>query len=69
MEPGALHGNCFAFFDGTVRLISRLGQNQRIVYSGHKRVHSIKFQSVVTPKGMIANMFDPVGEYAFIEQG
>jgi len=46
-RKGAPLDSCFAFVDGTVRLISRLGQNQRIVYNGHKHVHSIKFQSVV----------------------
>ena len=32
----------------------------RVLYNGHKRVHSIKFQSVVAPNGMIANLFGPV---------
>ena len=53
-----------AFVDETVRPTSREGQNQRIVYNGHTRIHSIKFQSVVTPNGRIANMFRPVDEYA-----
>ena len=30
--------NCFGFIDGTVRPISRPGQNQRIVYNGHKSI-------------------------------
>ena len=34
--------------------------NQGIVYSGHKRVHGIKFQSVITPNGLIANLLGPV---------
>ena len=34
------------FIDGTVRPISKPGQNQHIVYNGHKRVHSVTFQSV-----------------------
>ena len=63
-RKGAPLDNCFGFVDGTVRPISRPQRNQRIVYNGHKRVHAIKFQSVVTPNGMIANMFGPVGEYA-----
>ena len=37
--------NCFGFIDGTVRLICRPEQNQRIVYKGHKRVHCLKYQS------------------------
>ena len=43
---GAPLNNCFGFIAGTVRPISRPGQHQRIVYNGHKRVHSLKFQSV-----------------------
>ena len=29
------------------------------MYNGHKRVHGIKFQSVVTPNGLIANLSRP----------
>lgn len=55
---GAPLGNCFGFVDGTVRPISRLDENQRIVYNGHKRVlHALKFQSVAVPNGLIANLF------------
>ena len=54
--------HCFGFIDGTVRPIFRPSQHLEIVYNGHKRVHSIKFQSVALPYGMIGNMFGPVGE-------
>ena len=30
---------------------------QRSLYNGHKRVHAIKFQSVVAPNGLIANLY------------
>ena len=43
--------NCFGFVDGTVRPIARPDENQRVVYNGHKRVHALKFQSLVTPNG------------------
>ena len=33
---------------------------QRVVYSGHKRVHTIKFQSVVKSDEIIANLHGPV---------
>lgn len=65
----AVHGkgaplqNCFGFIDGTVRPICRPRENQRVVYNGHKKVHALKFQSVVVPNGMIANLYGPVGEY------
>ena len=57
--------NCFGFIDGTVRPICRPEQNQRIVDNGHKRVHGLKYQSVVLPNGMIANMYDTVGNHGF----
>ena len=53
--------NCWRFIDGTVTPCGRPRINQRIVYNGYKRVHGIKFQSVVTPSGLIANLFGPVG--------
>lgn len=61
-EKGAPLDNCFGFIDGTVRPISRPGQHQRVVYNGHKRVHSLKFQSVALPNGLIGNMYGPVGK-------
>lgn len=61
-RKGSPLDNCFGFVDGTVRPVCRPGTlNQRLLYNGHKRVHGIKFQSVVTPNGMIANMYGPVG--------
>ena len=54
--------NCFGFVDGTVRPISGLGANQRLVYNGHKRVHALKFQSVALPNGLIGNLYGPVGK-------
>ena len=58
---GAPLENCFGFIDGTVRPIARPDQQQRIVYNGHRRVHSLKFQSVALPNGLIGNMYGPVG--------
>ena len=57
---GAPLDNCWGFTDGTVRPCCRPGINQRIGCNGHKRVHGIKFQSVVTPNGLIAKLFGPV---------
>ena len=59
-QKGAALDICWGFIDGTVRPISRPKECQRVVYNGHKRVHAIKFQSVVTPSGMIANLYGPV---------
>ncbi|XP_074634541.1 uncharacterized protein LOC141893070 [Acropora palmata] len=59
-DKGAALDNCFGFIDGTVRPICRPVVNQRTVYNGHKRVHSLKFQSVTLPNGLIAHLFGPV---------
>ena len=48
------------FVDGTVRRVCRPGRNQSVLYNGHKKVHAIKFQSVVAPNGMCANLYGPV---------
>ena len=45
-----------------MRPIARPNQQQRIVYNGHKWVHSLKFQSVALPNGLIGNMYGPVGK-------
>ena len=63
---GAPLGNCFGFIDGTVRPICRPDKDQRIVYNGHKRVHALKFQSVVIPNGLIANLYGPVDKFTWL---
>ena len=60
VRKGSALQNCFGFIDGTVRAISRPGVNQKTVYNGHKKVHALKFQSVVLPNGIIAHMYGPV---------
>ena len=40
-----------------MRRVCRPGRNQRVLYNGHKKVHAIKFQSVATPNGLVANLF------------
>ena len=60
VTKGSALQNCFGFIDGTVRAISRPGANQKTVYNGHKKVHALKFQSVVLPNGTIAHMYGPV---------
>lgn len=56
---GAPLENCFGFVDGTLCKIARPKKNQREVYNGHKRVHALKFQSVVLPNGLTANLNGP----------
>ena len=59
-DKGAPLQNCFGFVDGTVRPCCRPSIHQRLLFNGHKRVHSIKYQSVVTPNGLICNLYGPV---------
>lgn len=52
-------GGCIGFIDGTLRPMCRPVRGQRAAYNGHKRVHGIKFQSVVTPDGIISHLNGP----------
>ena len=45
---------------GYVKQICKPGTLQSVLYNGHKRVHAIKFQSVVATNGLIANLYGPV---------
>jgi hypothetical protein len=66
VAKGAEVENVWAFIDGTVRACARpsKGLQQRSVYNGHKRKHALKFQTLVTPDGMIAHIFGPLeGRY------
>jgi hypothetical protein len=45
---------------GTVRPNCRPRVHQEAIYNGHKRVHALKFQSVVLPNGLIGNLYGPV---------
>ncbi|KAJ8912366.1 hypothetical protein NQ315_014733 [Exocentrus adspersus] len=53
---GAPMNNLWAFIDGTVRPICRPTVNQRAYYSGHKRVHCVKYQSLLCPDGIIVSL-------------
>ena len=57
---GAELDNVWGFLDGTVRPICRPKVQQRILCNRHKRFHALKFQSVTTPSGVTANLYDPV---------
>ena len=59
-NSGAPLQNCWGFVDGTLVNICRPREFQRLLFNGHKRVHAVKFQSVVTANGLIANLFGPI---------
>ena len=46
-NKGAALNNRCGFIDGTVRPFFRPGKMQRVLYNGHKKVHGLKFQSVL----------------------
>ena len=58
-ERSAAISNCFGFVDGSLVPICRPGNNQRIFYNGHKRVHAIKYQAVSAPNGLCVNLSGP----------
>lgn len=51
--------NCVGFIDGTIRPICRPSQNQRSFFNGHKRIHSLKFQAIMFPDGIIGHISGP----------
>ena len=59
-DAGAPIDACWGFIDGTAREIARPTRDERLFYSGHKRMHCLKFQSIVTPDGIIAQLYGPV---------
>ena len=64
-QKGAALYNCWGFIDGTVRPLCRPGDHQSLLYNSHKRIHSIKFKSVVAPNGLIANLCGPAGKQLY----
>ncbi|CAN8030107.1 unnamed protein product [Ixodes persulcatus] len=57
---GAPLTNCWGFIDGTARAICRPFMGQENHFSGHKRHHVLKYQSVMCANGIIC---DPDGPY------
>ena len=45
--------------DGTLRASCRPTHNQKLLFSGHKRMHGQKFQSIFTPDGLIVSLWGP----------
>lgn len=54
-KGGAME-NCWGFIDGTARQICRPSIDQENYYSGHKRYHCLKYQSILCPDGIIASL-------------
>ena len=58
-KRGAPLTHCWGFIGGTHRTICRPTINHKMLFSGHKRGHGIKFQMNSAPNGLIVNLFDP----------
>ena len=54
--------NWFGFVDGTVARICRPILDEKVVYSGHTKVHGAKFQSVVLPNDLIIKLEGAMGK-------
>jgi hypothetical protein len=58
---GGLMRYVWGFIDGTIlRKTCRPTYFQKRIYSGHKRCHGLKFQSVTIPDGLMACLFGPI---------
>jgi hypothetical protein len=51
--------NIWGFIDGTHVRVSRPDHDQDEVYSGQKKCHSLKYQAIATPDGLIAHLGGP----------
>jgi hypothetical protein len=59
IDKGSPIHNCWGFIDGTPRAICRPSIDQQEYFSGHKRYHCLKYQSVVCPDGIITSLLGP----------
>ena len=59
-EAGAPAMRCAGFIDGTFRPCSRPVRGQRQIYWGYKKLHGLKYQSVIGPNGLIIDLFGAI---------
>jgi DDE superfamily endonuclease len=52
--------NVWGFVDGTIRQTCRPTMYQRAMYSGHKKIHGFKYQSIYLPNSMYGHIYGPV---------
>lgn len=53
------HCKCWAFVDGTFRYTCRPEWRQDVLYNGHYGGHGFKYQFVVTPDGIVIDLYGP----------
>ncbi len=56
---GSPYPNIVGFIDGTARPICRPVRDQKTQYSGYKKQHVLKYQSIVFPNGLIGRLDGP----------
>ncbi|XP_021953483.1 uncharacterized protein LOC110850356 isoform X1 [Folsomia candida] len=59
VNSGCAYPNVVGFIDGTARPICRPSINQRQVYSGYYKTHTLKYQSIMLPNGIIGRLDGP----------
>ena len=57
---GSILTNVWGFIDGTQGRLCRPHIGQESIFNGHKRIHSLKYQAVITPSGMLIHFFGPI---------
>ena len=58
-EKTGLLDNIWGFIDCTIRKVCKPTYFQRSVYTRYKKIHALKFQSIVVPEGYIASLTGP----------
>ena len=58
-RKGTVLENCWKFVDGKVQVICCPGTNQRVLYNGHKREHSTKYQTAGVSNGLYGHLIGP----------
>lgn len=59
-DKGCPFTNCIGFIDGKIVPNCKPIREQRELYNGKDRIHGLKYQSIVTPNGLIAHLYGPV---------
>lgn len=58
-QAGSFVTHIWGFIDGTARPICRPIREQKQYYSGHKRIHCLKYLAIMCPNGIIARLNGP----------
>ena len=52
--------NIWGFLDGTQGRMCHPQTGQESVFNGHKRIHSLKYQALMLPNGIVGHFFGPI---------